>query len=313
MPWSLFAYTKLLITLKPKRDSKSIEETFSDLILPQELKTRVVELAHSVRNANRHDAPYRHVLLYGPPGTGKTLVAKKLAQVIGIDYALMSGGDVSPLGTDAVTQIHSLFAWAKRSQKGVLLFIDEAECFLGSRDSGLMTSTAHNALNALLYNTGGDRRDFMLVIATNRAEDLDSAVLDRCDETIFFPLPDEECRRDLISLYFDLHCLKFMDENNLRASTLKSRITHYFTKQRPLLMSVDSDLVEGKHLKLHEAVLKRVVKDTQGFSGRAISKLAIAWQAAVYGTDDTMLDKNTFFSTVKNHKDGMKQKEKWSK
>lgn len=78
-------------------------------------------------------------------------------------------------------------------------------------------------------------------------------------------------------------------------------------------MSVDSDLVEGKHLKLHEAVLKRVVKDTQGFSGRAISKLAIAWQAAVYGTDDTMLDKNTFFSTVKNHKDGMKQKEKWSK
>jgi ATPase family AAA domain-containing protein 3A/B len=95
-------------------------------------------------------------------------VAKKLAQVIGIDYSLMSGGDVSPLGADAVTQIHSLFAWAKHSQRGVLLFIDEAECFLGSRDSGLMTSTAHNALNALLYNTGGDRRDFMLVLATNR-------------------------------------------------------------------------------------------------------------------------------------------------
>mmetsp|Transcript_16153 Transcript_16153/g.38729 ORF Transcript_16153/g.38729 Transcript_16153/m.38729 type:complete len:127 (-) Transcript_16153:825-1205(-) len=74
--------------------------------------------------------------------------------LLGIDYALMSGGDVSPLGADAVTQIHNLFAWAKMSPKGVILFIDEAECFLGSRDSGLMSATAHNALNALLYNTG---------------------------------------------------------------------------------------------------------------------------------------------------------------
>ncbi len=95
-------------------------------------------------------------------------MAKKLAQFIELDYAIMSGGDVSPLGADAVTQIHSLFAWAKHSQRGVLLFIDEAECFLGSRETGLMTATAHNALNALLYNTGGDRRDFMLVLATNR-------------------------------------------------------------------------------------------------------------------------------------------------
>lgn len=169
MLWSLLAYAKLLfLPWRSKRDTKAIDETFSDLILPLELKTRVVELAHAARNANKHQAPYRHVLLHGPPGTGKTLVAKKLAQVIGIDYALMSGGDVSPLGADAVTQIHSLFAWAKHSQRGVLLFIDEAECFLGSRDTGLMSATAHNTLNALLYNTGGDRRDFMLVLATNR-------------------------------------------------------------------------------------------------------------------------------------------------
>jgi ATPase family AAA domain-containing protein 3A/B len=123
------------------------------------------------------------------PGTGKTFVAKKLAKIIGIDYAMMSGGDVCPLGSDAVTQIHQLFAWAAKSPKGVVLFIDEAECFLGSRGSGLMSDVAHNALNALLYNTGGERKDFMLVLATNRADDLDVAILDRCDESLFFPLP----------------------------------------------------------------------------------------------------------------------------
>jgi ATPase family AAA domain-containing protein 3A/B len=38
-------------------------------------------------------------LLYGPPGTGKTMAAKRLARYSGLDYALMTGGDVAPLGT----------------------------------------------------------------------------------------------------------------------------------------------------------------------------------------------------------------------
>jgi len=85
-----------------------------------------------------------------------------------MDYALMSGGDVGPLGSNAVTQVHALFSWAKFSSKGVLLFIDEAEAFLGNRSQNSMSESVHNALNALLYNTGGERRDFMLVLATNR-------------------------------------------------------------------------------------------------------------------------------------------------
>jgi len=159
--------------------SSPIPRRFSDVILPEELKERVLGLALSARKAKDYDAPHRHVLLYGPPGTGKTMVAKKMAECVGMDYALMSGGDVGPLGADGVTQIHNLFRWAKMSKKGVLLFIDEAEAFLASRGKNSMSESAHNALNALLYNTGGERKDFMLVLATNRAEDLDAAVLDR--------------------------------------------------------------------------------------------------------------------------------------
>jgi len=292
MPWSLFSYVVqvfsylfswILVNSRNNNSSSSIEESFDDLILPQELKERVLDLAHSARNARRHNAPFRHVLLYGPPGTGKTMVAKKLAKIIGIDYALMSGGDVSPLGSDAVTQIHNLFNWAKMSPKGVILFIDEAECFLGSRDSGLMSDTAHNALNALLYNTGGERKDFMLVLATNRAEDLDAAVLDRCDESIFFPLPNAECRKDLILLYFDLHFRKFMETNNQQALSLKSQITRYFTKQPPLIMSIENDLMTGEQL-------QSTVNVTYGFSGREIGKLMVALQGAMYVSKDGKLD-----------------------
>lgn len=48
----------------------------------------------------------------------------------GLDYAMMTGGDVAPLGPEAVTKIHQIFDWAKKSNKGLLLFIDEADAFL---------------------------------------------------------------------------------------------------------------------------------------------------------------------------------------
>ncbi|KAL6967985.1 hypothetical protein U1Q18_033789 [Sarracenia purpurea var. burkii] len=37
----------------------------------------------------------------------------------GLDHALITGGDVAPLGPQAVTKIHQLFDWAKKSKKGV--------------------------------------------------------------------------------------------------------------------------------------------------------------------------------------------------
>lgn len=43
---------------------------------------------------------------------------------------MMTGGDVAPLGSQAVTKIHQIFDWAKKSKKGLLLFIDEADAFL---------------------------------------------------------------------------------------------------------------------------------------------------------------------------------------
>ena len=49
----------------------------------------------------------------------QTLVARKLAHFSGLDYAIMSGGDVAPLGADGVTQIHALFDWAQQSRRGL--------------------------------------------------------------------------------------------------------------------------------------------------------------------------------------------------
>ena len=55
----------------------------------------------------------------------------------------------------------------------------------------------------LLYQTGEQSHAFMLVIATNRPEDLDVAVLDRMDEALEFPLPTACEREQLLQLYFN--------------------------------------------------------------------------------------------------------------
>ena len=60
-----------------------------------------------------------------------------------------------------------------------------------------------------------------------------------------------------------------------------------------------------------DAEIERVVHETEGFSGRAISKLAIAWQAAAYGTDGAILDREAFFKTVEQHKRSMAIKDEW--
>ena len=270
---------------RQKTGDDHIDEIFQDVVLSDPLKDRVITLAKAARNAKRHDAPYRHVLLYGAPGTGKTMVAKKLAQSTGMDFALMSGGDVGPLGSDAVSQIHSLFRWAKMSHKGLLLLVDEAEAFLGNRKHSKMSENAHNALNALLYHTGGERRDFLLVLATNRAEDLDEAVLDRCDESLLFGLPDAESRQRLITQYYEAFVKDEVVKNHELATSLGSHIRSYMTQEEPLRLRINDDVMD-------EEQLRSIVAGTEGFIGREIGKLMVAIQAILYSSDTGKLTKD---------------------
>ena len=57
----------------------------------------------------------------------------------------------------------------------MLLFIDEADAFLSSRARKDMTEDMRNALTALLYQTGEQSHRFVMVLATNRPNDLDTA------------------------------------------------------------------------------------------------------------------------------------------
>uniref|UniRef100_A0A7N5JVS0 ATPase family AAA domain containing 3A n=1 Tax=Ailuropoda melanoleuca TaxID=9646 RepID=A0A7N5JVS0_AILME len=217
------------------------------------LEARVRDIAIATRNTKRNRSLYRSILMYGPPGTGKTLFAKKLALHSGMDYAIMTGGDVAPMGRDGVTAMHKVFDWASTSRRGLLLFVDEADAFLRKRATEKISEDLRATLNAFLHRTGQHSSKFMLVLASNQPEQFDWAVNDRIDEMVRFDLPQLEERERLVRMYFDKYILKPATEG----------------KQRLKLAQFDY----GKKC-------SEIAQLTEGMSGREISQLAVAWQVS---------------------------------
>ncbi|KAJ8631954.1 hypothetical protein MRB53_025290 [Persea americana] len=282
-PWSgLFSRAMSSLSHRAEKgvDSGKNGNGFGDVVLNPSLQQRIKQLAGATANTKAHQAPFRNMLFYGPPGTGKTMAARELAQRSGLDYALMTGGDVAPLGSQAVTKIHQLFDWSKKSRKGLLLFIDEADAFLCERNKTYMSEAQRSALNALLFRTGDQSKDIVLALATNRPGDLDSAVTDRIDEVLEFPLPGEEERFKLLKLYLDKYIAK--------AGENKRGWLNFF---RPKQQKIE---IKG----LSDEVIREAAVKTEGFSGREIAKLMASVQAAVYGSKVCELDANMFREVV---------------
>lgn len=269
---------------------KGRENALEGIVLAPSLEERLRQIAVATANTKKNASPYRHMMLYGPPGTGKTMFAKNLANASGMDYAIMTGGDVAPLGRDAVTEIHKLFDWSSTSRQGLLLFVDEADAFLQKRTKSTLSEDLRNALNAFLYRTGDSSKDFMVVMATNQPDQLDWAINDRVDEMVKFGLPEETERETMIRQYYQMY-------------VLDSHKTGKFS----IFGGPKEIRVEG----VDDSIFKEFAKRTATFSGREISKLAIAWQAAARGTSDCTLTADMMKSILEDRLDQHKQRLTW--
>ena len=119
------------------RFKQSEEHLLKGVILEKKLEDQLREISYAILNRKQHFAPCKNMMFYGPPGTGKTLFAKKLAMQSGLEYAVMVGSDIAPLGSDAVLELNKIFDWAQNQSNGMILFIDEADAFLRSRKAGV--------------------------------------------------------------------------------------------------------------------------------------------------------------------------------
>eukprot|EP00924_Labyrinthula_sp_SR-Ha-C_P005008 maker-scaffold_1-snap-gene-18.40-mRNA-1 protein AED:0.01 eAED:0.01 QI:119/1/1/1/1/1/3/300/582 len=287
----------------PVRTFGSLARSFSatdpnaimkNIILEDSMQKRLQNFAHSTQNTFKNRAPFRNMLLYGPPGTGKTLFAKQLSQQLGMNFAIMTGSDVLPLGSNSVTEIHKLFDWAEKSRKGLVLFVDEAETFLRKRTaegSTGLSENSRNALNAFLYRTGTSSKKFMVVFATNQPDEIDFAIFDRVDEMVKFQLPKLPERKKILELNFTQHII-----NGHKVGGFGS-----FGGPEPIKVQMDNV----------EAYLKDIAEKLEGFSGRELHKLVIAWQAMARGSKGAKLAKEDMDVIVQQRVEQHLQRTKW--
>lgn len=259
-------------------------DVLSGVVLAPEMEERLRDIAIATKNTKHNKGIFRNILMYGPPGTGKTMFAKKLAHHSGMDYAIMTGGDVAPMGSSGVTAIHKVFDWASSSRKGLVLFIDEADAFLRKRSSEQISESLRATLNAFLYRTGEQSDKFMLVLASNTPQQFDWAVNDRLDEMVEFPLPTLSERERLVRLYFDKFVLQPAAQGKRRLKVAPFDYT---------------------------SLCSKIAHMTSGLSGREIAKLGVAWQAAAYASEDGVLTEAMVMSRVDDSVRAHKMKVRW--
>lgn len=144
------------------------------------------------------------IIFYGPPGTGKTLLAKAVAGEAKVRFRAVNGSDFMEkyVGVGA-ERIRKLFAWAKKNAP-CIIFIDEIDAIGGNR--GHNDSENRQTLNALLGEMDGFKagNGIVVIAATNRLEDLDSALVrpGRFDSHFSIPIPvTAEERKEVIDIY----------------------------------------------------------------------------------------------------------------
>lgn len=172
-------------------------------MIKEQLQSDVIDLLHDQERAKSLGLTIPNGLLfYGPPGCGKTFFAEKFAEELKCNYIYVKCSDVaSPYIHGGQEKIAAIFQEAREKAPSII-FLDEIDALLKSRDKHNNVSEA-GEVNEFLEQLNNCGRDKVLVIgATNKPKEIDEAALraGRLELKYFIPLPDWQTRSQLFRI-----------------------------------------------------------------------------------------------------------------
>ena len=179
------------------------------------LEEQIVEIKEAVELPLTHPEMYtdigirppKGVILFGPPGTGKTLLARAVANSTSATFLRVVGSELIQkyLG-DGPKLVRELFKTAHELAPSIV-FIDEIDAIGTKRydSSSSGEREVQRTMLELLNQLDGfdDRGDIKVIMATNRIETLDPALIrpGRIDRKIEFPLPDIKTKLKIFQIH----------------------------------------------------------------------------------------------------------------
>ncbi|MCB1145801.1 MAG: ATP-binding protein [Leptospiraceae bacterium] len=168
-----------------------IKET---ILLPLQNPSFFDQVSIAARGTAENARP-KAILFEGPPGTGKTSMAKTIAREAGLPLVYVPLENLlSAYYGESSKRLAAIFDLAfDYNGDGLILFLDEIDALAPSRNEKLFEAT-RRMLSVLLQKIEGigTREGILTIGATNRSDDIDTALLSRFDSIIHFGLPQKE-------------------------------------------------------------------------------------------------------------------------
>lgn len=206
--------------------------------------------------------PLNGILFYGPPGCGKTFIAKQLAAELGYTFFEIKPSDLASIYVHGTQEkIGKLFTEASLKAPSVI-FIDEVDAIMPSRDSANMGQHYSSEVNEFLAQlTECSEKGILAIMATNRPDAIDSAILrtGRVDKTVYIPLPDFDTRKEMLRMLLEGRPVN----SDIDLDSIAMLLTSYTSSDVSYIVNESAKLALKDNCEINDEHFEKVLSKTK--------------------------------------------------